>query len=108
DLRGPSLSIDTACSSSLVAVHLACQSLRMGETDCAVAGGVSLIITPDLMVSMSKVGFMSPDGRCKTFEATADGFGRGEGCGMVIFFGMSDAVVDGVRYLAVIQGSAVN
>lgn len=108
DLRGPSLSIDTACSSSLVAVHLACQSLRMGETDCAVAGGVSLIITPDLMVSMSKVGFMSPDGRCKTFEATADGFGRGEGCGMVVLRRLSDAVADGDRVLAVIRGSAVN
>lgn len=108
DLRGPSLSIDTACSSSLVAVHLACQSLRMGETDCAVAGGVSLILTPDLMIAMSKVGFMSPDGSCKTFEAAADGFGRGEGCGIVVLRRLSDAVADGDRVLAVIRGSAVN
>ena len=84
DLRSPSISIDTACSSSLVAIHLACQSLRFGETDLAIAGGVSLMITPELMVSMSKVGFMAPDGRCKTFDAQADGFGRGEGCGVVV------------------------
>jgi len=108
DLRGPSLSIDTACSSSLVAVHLACQSLRMGETDCALAGGVSLIIVPGLMIAMSKVGFMSPDGRCKTFDAAADGFGRGEGCGMVVLKRLADAVADGDRVLAVIRGSAVN
>ena len=80
DLRGPSLSVDTACSSSLVAVHLACQSLRWGESDIALAGGVSLMLTPTLMVSLSKVGFMAPDGSCKTFDARADGFGRGEGC----------------------------
>ena len=81
DLRGPSISIDSACSSSLAAIHLACQGLRSGETDLAIAGGVSLMITPELMVAMSKVGFMAPDGRCKTFDALADGFGRGEGCG---------------------------
>lgn len=108
DLRGPSLSIDTACSSSLVAVHLACQSLRTGETDCALAGGVSLIISPELMISMSKVGFMSPDGRCKTFDAAADGFGRGEGCGIVVLKRLADAIADGDRVLAVIRGSAVN
>ena len=81
DLRGPSISIDSACSSSLTAIHLGCQSLRSGETDLAIAGGVSLMMTPELMVAMSKVGFMAPDGRCKTFDAAADGFGRGEGCG---------------------------
>ena len=74
DLRGPSISIDTACSSSLVAIHTACQNLRFGETDLAISGGVSLMITPELMVSMSKVGFMSPTGRCKTFDLQADGF----------------------------------
>ena len=94
DLRGPSMSIDTACSSSLVAIHLACQSLRFGETDLAIAGGVSLMITPELMVAMSKVGFMSPDGRCKTFDAQADGFGRGEGCGVVVLKRLSDAIAD--------------
>jgi acyl transferase domain-containing protein/NADPH-dependent curcumin reductase CurA/acyl carrier protein/nucleoside-diphosphate-sugar epimerase len=108
DLRGPSLSIDTACSSSLVATHLACQSLRHGESDIAIAGGVSLMLTPDLMVSLSKVGFMAPDGRCKTFDELADGFGRGEGCAVVVLKRLSDAVADGDRVLAVVRGSAVN
>ncbi|MEO8152058.1 MAG: SDR family NAD(P)-dependent oxidoreductase [Rhizobacter sp.] len=108
DLRGPSLSIDTACSSSLVAIHLACQSLRCGESEMAVAGGVSLMITPELMVSLSKVGFMAPDGRCKTFDEQANGFGRGEGCGVVVLKRLADAVADGDRVLAVVRGSAVN
>ncbi|MGC3998939.1 MAG: SDR family NAD(P)-dependent oxidoreductase [Anaeromyxobacter sp.] len=108
DLKGPSLSLDTACSSSLVAVHLACQGLRDGETDLAVAGGVSVIVGPELMVSMSKVGFMAPDGRSKTFDARADGFGRGEGCGVVVLKRLADAVADGDRILAVVRGSAVN
>lgn len=108
DLRGPSLALDTACSSSLVAIHLACQSLRMGETDFALAGGVSVMITPELFVAMSKVGFMAPDGECKTFDAAADGFGRGEGCGMVALKRLSDAVADGDRVLGLIRGSAVN
>lgn len=108
DLRGPSISIDTACSSSLVAVHVACQSLRYGESDVALAGGVSLMITPDLMVSLSKVGFMAPDGRSKTFDASADGFGRAEGCGVVVLKRLSDAVRDGDRVLALVRGSAVN
>ena len=108
DLRGPSISVDTACSSSLVATHLACQSLRSGECDVAVAGGVSVMVTPDLMVSLSKVGFMAPDGRCKTFDARADGFGRGEGCGVVVLKRLADAVADGDRVLAVVRGSAVN
>jgi acyl transferase domain-containing protein/NADPH:quinone reductase-like Zn-dependent oxidoreductase/NADP-dependent 3-hydroxy acid dehydrogenase YdfG len=108
DLRGPSLALDTACSSSLVAIHLACQSLRMGETDFALAGGVSVMITPELFVAMSKVGFMAPDGQCKTFDAAANGFGRGEGCGMVALKRLSDAVADGDRVFALIRGSAVN
>jgi acyl transferase domain-containing protein/Zn-dependent alcohol dehydrogenase/acyl carrier protein len=108
DLRGPSVSVDTACSSSLVAVHLACQSLRSGESDVVLAGGVSLMLTPDLMISMSKVGFMAGDGRCKTFDARADGFGRGEGCGIVVLKRLSDAIADGDNVLAVIRGSAVN
>lgn len=108
DLRGPSLALDTACSSSLVAIHLACQSLRMGETDFALAGGVSIMITPEIFVALSKVGFMAPDGVCKTFDAAADGFGRGEGCGMVALKRLSDAVADGDRVLGLIRGSAVN
>jgi acyl transferase domain-containing protein len=108
DLRGPSLAIDTACSASLVAIHLACQSLRLGETDTAIAGGVSLIIAPDLVVAMSKVGFMAPDGRSKAFDARADGFGRGEGCSLLVLKRLSDAIADRDRVLAVIRGSAVN
>jgi acyl transferase domain-containing protein len=108
DLRGPSVSIDSACSASLVAVHLACQSLRMGECDIAVTGGVSLIIAPELLVSMSKVGFMAPDGRCKTFDALADGFGRGEGCSVVVLKRLADAIGDRDRILGVVRGSAVN
>lgn len=108
DLRSPSMSIDTACSSSLVAIHLACQHLRFGEVNLAIAGGVSLMISPELMVSMSKVGFMSPTGRCRTFDSTADGFVRGEGCGVVVLKRLSDAIADNDRVLAVIRGSAVN
>jgi acyl transferase domain-containing protein len=108
DLRGPSISIDTACSSSLVAIHLACQSLRHGESDTVLAGGVSLMVTPDLMISLSKVGFMAPDGRCKTFDQSADGFGRGEGCGVIVMKRLADAIADGDRVLAVVRGSAVN
>lgn len=108
DLRGPSVSIDTACSSSLVAVHLACQSLRTGESDVALAGGVSAILAPELMVSMSRLGFLAPDGLCKTFDASADGFGRGEGCGVIALKRLSDALADGDRIWSVIRGSVVN
>jgi acyl transferase domain-containing protein/NADPH:quinone reductase-like Zn-dependent oxidoreductase/acyl carrier protein len=108
DLRGPSLSLDTACSSGLVSVHLACQSLRAGETDVALAGGVSLMISPDVMISLAKGGFMAPDGRCKTFDARADGFTRGEGCGVVVLKRLADAIADGDHVLSVIRGSAVN
>jgi acyl transferase domain-containing protein len=108
DLHGPSLAINTACSSSLVAVHLACQSLRARECDLALAGGVSLILSPDLGISLSKWGFMAADGRCKTFDARADGFVRGEGCGVVTLRRLADALGDGDRILAVIRGSAVN
>ena len=108
DLRGPSLSVDTACSSSLVAIHLACQSLRDGESDTALAGGVSLMVSEAQMLSMSKIGFMAPDGRCKTFDRRADGFGRGEGCAIVVLKRLADAMADGDRVLALIRGSAVN
>tara|TARA_R100000365_G_C2748646_1_gene80944 strand:+ start:6277 stop:12678 length:6402 start_codon:yes stop_codon:yes gene_type:complete len=108
DLKGPSISVDTACSSSLVAVHMACQSLRTGESNLALAGGVSVILAPELMVSMSRLGFLAPDGKCKTFDASADGFGRGEGCGVIALKRLSDAIADGDRIWSVIRGSAVN
>ncbi|MCX7571066.1 amino acid adenylation domain-containing protein [Tumebacillus sp. DT12] len=108
DLRGPSLSIDTACSSSLVAVHLACQSLRNGESEMALAGGVNLILTPDVTINFSKAGVMAKDGRCKTFDAAADGYVRSEGVGLVVLKTLSQAQEDGDRIYAVIRGSAVN
>ncbi len=108
DLQGPSVVVDTACSSSLVAVHLACQSLRTGESRVAVAGGVSLVLSPEMAIGLSKWGFMAGDGRCKTFDANADGFVRGEGCGVVVLKRLSDALADGDRVHAVIRGSAVN
>ncbi len=106
--EGPSMAIDTACSSSLVAVHLACQSLRGGETDVALAAGVNLILSPVFHIASSKLGTISPDGLCKTFDASADGYGRGEGCGVIVLKRLSDARADGDRILAVIRGSAVN
>ena len=107
-LHGPSLSIDTACSSSLVAVHLACRSLRFRECDVALAGGVSLILSPELYITLSRFRALSADGRCKTFDAAADGFGRGEGCGVVVLKRLSDALANGDNILALIRGSAVN
>lgn len=108
DLRGPSMAVDTACSSSLVSVHLACQSLRSGESDLALAGGVNLILTPELTITFSQARMLSPDGHCKTFDANADGYVRGEGCGVVILKRLSDAMRDGDNVLALIRGSAVN
>ncbi|HEY53158.1 MAG TPA: acyltransferase domain-containing protein, partial [Caldilineae bacterium] len=108
DLRGPSIAVDTACSSSLVTVHLACQSLRSGESDMALAGGVSLMLSPELTITFSQARMMSPEGHCKTFDASADGYVRGEGCGMVVLKRLSDAQRDGDPILAVIRGSAVN
>ncbi len=107
-LQGPCVSLDTACSSSLVAVHLACQSLRAGESDLALAGGVNVILLPDAMVLFSKWGMLAPDGTCKTFDASADGFVRAEGCAMIALKRLSDAVAAGDPILAVIRGSAVN
>lgn len=108
DLRGPALSIDTACSSSLVAVHLACRSLRTGECDLALAGGVSLMLSPEITINFCQAGMLSPDGRCKTFDAAADGYVRSEGCGVVVLKRLDDAVRDGDRVLAVVRGTAVN
>lgn len=107
-LHGPSMAMDTACSSSLVAIHLACQSLRSGESNLALAGGVNLILSPELTITMCKFKALSADGRCKTFDETADGFGQGEGCGIVVLKRLSDAITDGDNIVAVIRGSAVN
>jgi acyl transferase domain-containing protein/acyl carrier protein/protein-L-isoaspartate O-methyltransferase len=107
-LRGPSLSIDTACSSSLVAIHEAVHSLRRGESDLALAGGVNLILSPDITVALSRARMMAPDGRCKAFDARADGFVRGEGCAMLVLKRLADARAAGDRVLAVIAGSAAN
>ncbi len=107
-LQGPAISVDTACSSSLVAIHLACQGLRLGECDFALAGGVNLILTPELNVNFSKAGMMARDGRCKTFDAGADGYVRGEGAAFVVLRRLRDAVADGDRILAVVRGAAVN
>ncbi|MGD1807094.1 beta-ketoacyl synthase N-terminal-like domain-containing protein [Dapis sp. BLCC M126] len=106
--QGPAMVVETACSSSLVGVHLACQSLRAKECHLAVAGGVYLMMSPMTTVAMSKLQALSPDGRCKTFDAAADGYGRGEGCGMVLLKRLSDAINDGDNILALIRGSAVN
>ncbi|MEL6494606.1 MAG: type I polyketide synthase [Cyanobacteria bacterium J06623_7] len=107
DLRGPSMAVDTACSSSLVALHLASQSLTTGECDCAIAGGVNLMLTPELTQTFELAGMMAADGRCKTFDAAADGYVRGEGCGVVVLKRLADARQDGDRILAVIKGSAI-
>jgi myxalamid-type polyketide synthase MxaB len=107
-LQGPSMAIDTACSSSLVAIHEACQSLRQGESNLALAGGVQLILSPQVTTALSKLKALSPDGKCKTFDAAADGYGRGEGCGILVLKRLSDALKDGDNIQAVIRGSAVN
>ncbi|HEY1439734.1 MAG TPA: type I polyketide synthase, partial [Mycobacterium sp.] len=107
-LVGPAVAVDTACSSSLVAVHLACQSLRLRESDLALAGGVNLILRPETQLALSKWGMLSPRGRCHAFDAGADGFVRGEGAGVVVLKRLTDAVRDGDRVLAVVRGSAVN
>lgn len=107
-LQGPSMAIDTACSSSLVAVHLACQSLRAKECNLALAAGVNLILSPIGMINECRARMLAPDGRCKTFDAAADGYARGEGCGVVVLKRLSDAITDGDNILALIRGSAVN
>ncbi len=107
-LHGPAVAVDTACSSSLVSVHLACQSLRMRESEIALAGGVNLILRPETQLALSKWGMLSPRGRCHSFDADADGFVRGEGCGVVVLKRLTDAVRDGDRVLAVVRGSALN
>ncbi|MGK7918068.1 MAG: beta-ketoacyl synthase N-terminal-like domain-containing protein, partial [Prochloraceae cyanobacterium] len=108
DLRGPSMTVDTACSSSLVAVHLACQSLKNGECQTAIAGGVNLMLSPELTQTFSLAGMMAEDGRCKTFDADADGYVRGEGCGVIILKRLDEAIRDRDNILAVVKGSAIN
>jgi acyl transferase domain-containing protein/surfactin synthase thioesterase subunit/acyl carrier protein len=108
DLRGPAVQLDTACSSSLVAVHQACHSLRSGECNVALVGGVNLMSAPESTIALCKLRALAPDGRCKTFDASADGYGRGEGCGMVVLKRLDDARANGDRVYAVLRGSAVN
>lgn len=108
DLRGPSMAVDTACSSSLVAVHLACQSLKTGESEVAIVGGIHIMLSPWISVSFTKGGFLSPQGRCRAFDAAADGFVRSEGAGMVVLKPLAQAQADGDLIYALICGSAVN
>jgi len=108
DLQGPTMTLDTACSSSLVALHLGCQSLRNSECKLALAGGVHAMLLPENMVNACKMGMLAGDGRCKTFDASADGFALGEGCGIVVLKRLTDAQADGDNILAIIRGSAVN
>ena len=107
-LNGPALTVDTACSSSLVAIHTAVRALRSGECDLAMAGGVTLMCEPGMFVESSRFGAMSPDGRCKSFGAEADGGGWAEGCGLLLLKPLADAQAHGDRVLAVIRGTAVN
>ncbi|MGB0521655.1 MAG: SDR family NAD(P)-dependent oxidoreductase [Flammeovirgaceae bacterium] len=108
DFKGPSLAIDTACSSSLVAIHQAVQAIRLGECSMALAGGVNLILTPSSSIGMTQVGALSADGRCKTFDASANGYVRSEGCGLVLLKPLSKALADQDEILAVVKGSAIN
>jgi acyl transferase domain-containing protein/acyl carrier protein len=108
NLRGPSMVVDTACSSSLVAVHLACQALRAGEADLALAGGVNVITSPRIALSFSRGGLMAADGRCKPFDHRADGYVRSEGVGVVVLKPLARALADGDRVYAVVRGGAVN
>ncbi len=107
-LQGPALALDTACSSSLVALHLACQSLQRGESTLALASGVNLILSPELSIAFSQANMLAPDGRCKTFDAAADGYVRSEGCGVVVLKRLRDAQAAGDNILAVVRGSAIN
>ena len=107
-LLGPCVAVDTACSSSLVALHGAVQSLRRGECSAALAGAVNLLLDPIGNIAISKASMLSPAGRCKTFDATADGYARSEGCGVVVLKRLSRAQADGDSILATIRGSAVN
>ncbi|HEV8485412.1 MAG TPA: beta-ketoacyl synthase N-terminal-like domain-containing protein, partial [Blastocatellia bacterium] len=108
DWRGPSIAVDTACSSSLLAIHLACRSLRCGESSLALAGGVNLLLSPAVAANFAKARMMASDGRCKTFDARADGYVRSEGVGVVVLKPLSAALADNDSIYALIRGSAVN
>jgi acyl transferase domain-containing protein/aryl carrier-like protein len=108
DLRGPSIAVDTACSSSLVSLHLACQSVWSGESDLALAAGVNVLIPPDTTIAASQAQMLSADGRCKSFDARADGYVRSEGCGVILIKRLSDAIRDGDHVHALIRGTATN
>ncbi|WP_063772326.1 type I polyketide synthase [Skermanella aerolata] len=108
DFRGPSITMDTACSSSLVAVHQACRALARGECGIALAGGVNVMYRPETVIAMCKGGFLAPDGRSKSFDARADGYGRGEGAGVVVLKKAADAIRDGDEIYALIRGTGVN
>ncbi|KIY04109.1 uncharacterized protein Z520_00801 [Fonsecaea multimorphosa CBS 102226] len=108
NLHGPSVTLDTACSSSLVALHLACQSLWAHESEAALAGGVNAILRPESTILMSKAGFLSPDGSCKSFDAAANGYVRSEGVGIVYLKPLSRALQNRDRIYALIRGSLVN
>ena len=108
DLVGPSVAVDTACSSSLVALHMACEALRCGEADAALAGGVNALLLPDFYIAFSQLGVLSPDGRCKTFDARANGYVRSEGAGMVMLKRHADAIRDGDDIHCLIRATALN
>jgi acyl transferase domain-containing protein len=108
DLKGPSFTLDTACSSSLVALHVACQSLRTGESQMAIVGGSNLLLGPEVFMFFGGQGFLSPDGKSKSFDISADGYGRGEGFAAVVLKRASDAIRDGDPIRAVIRGTACN
>ncbi|KAL2849620.1 hypothetical protein BJX68DRAFT_275890 [Aspergillus pseudodeflectus] len=108
NMKGPSLTLNTACSSSLVAFHLACQSLRTRESSMAIAGGVSVHLNPDFFMYLSNQGFLGQEGRSKTFDASGDGYGRGEGCGVIVLKRVEDAIRDGDNIRAIVRGTGVN
>ena len=107
-LIGPNLVVNTACSSSLVSIHLACSSLRNQECNLALAGGVNLLLSPEFSIALSQGRMLSVDGRCKTFDASANGYVRGDGCGIIVLKRLSDAVANRDNILAVIRGTAIN
>ncbi|WP_149536556.1 non-ribosomal peptide synthetase/type I polyketide synthase [Siccirubricoccus phaeus] len=106
-LEGEAVAVDTACSSSLAALHFACRSLRAGDTDLVLAGGVQVLLAPEVEGALRRAGMLAADGRCKTFDADADGYARGEGCGVLVLRRLADAQQDGARIHAVIAGTAL-
>ncbi len=107
-LNGPSFIVDTACSSSLLAIHLACRSLRVGESNLAIAGGVNMLLSPEISVNFCRNRMLSADGKCKAFDVSGDGYVRGEGCGMIVLKRLSDAKADNNNIIAIVRGSAAN